>query len=107
MYPAATWAFTAPLRLEMHAPESDIDFVVYGTNNFRVVEDAIQRLVNENKLSYIAGNRIEAARKFVGKYQGKIWMYNATKKPEEIKTQFGDFNFTPLGAASFHCNSLR
>ncbi|MGE5574908.1 MAG: nucleotidyltransferase domain-containing protein [Ignavibacteria bacterium] len=89
------------IALEMHAPESDIDFVVYGTNNFRVVEEAIQRLVNENKLSYIAGNRIEAARKFVGKYQGKIWMYNATKKAEEIKTQYGDYNFTPLAPLRF------
>jgi uncharacterized protein len=89
------------IALEMHAPESDIDFVVYGTENFRVVEDAIQRLVNENKLTYIAGNRIEAARKFVGKYQGKIWMYNATKKPEEIKTQYGDYTYTALEPVRF------
>ena len=89
------------IALDMHAPESDIDFVVYGTNNFRVVEEAIQRLVNENKLSYIAGNRIEAARKFVGKYQGKIWMYNATKKPEEIKNKFGDYTYTPLAQLRF------
>jgi predicted nucleotidyltransferase len=89
------------IALEMHAPESDIDFVVYGSSNFRVVEDAIQRLVNEAKLTYIAGNRIEAARRFVGKYQGKIWMYNATKKPEEIKTQFGDYTYTPLAPLRF------
>jgi uncharacterized protein len=89
------------IALEMHAPESDIDFVVYGTENFRVVEDTIQRLVNENKLTYIAGNRIEAARKFVGKYQGKIWMYNATKKPEEVKTQYGDYTYTALEPVRF------
>jgi predicted nucleotidyltransferase len=89
------------IALEMHAPESDIDFVVYGTTNFRIVEDTIQRLVNENKFSYIAGNRIEAARKFVGKYQGKIWMYNATKKPDEIKTQFGEYTYTPLAQVRF------
>ena len=97
----AIWASMAPSHLEMHAPESDIDFVVYGTDNFRVVEDATQRLVNENKLTYIAGNRIEAARKFVGKYQGKIWMYNATKKPEEIKSKFGDYTYTPLAPVRF------
>ncbi|HLN89073.1 MAG TPA: hypothetical protein VK253_03315, partial [Candidatus Binatia bacterium] len=89
------------IALKMHAPESDIDFVVYGTNNFRIVEDSIQRLVNEGKLSYIAGNRIEAARKFVGKYQGKIWMYNATKKPEEVKIRFGDYTYTPLAPLRF------
>ena len=89
------------IALEMHAPESDMDFVVYGSKNFRLVEDAILRLVNEAKLTYIAGNRIEAARKFVGKYQGKIWMYNATKKPEEIKTQFGQYTYTPLAPVRF------
>jgi predicted nucleotidyltransferase len=89
------------IALEMHAPESDMDFVVYGSRNFRLVEDAIQRLVNEAKFSYIAGNRIEAARKFVGKFQGKIWMYNATKKPEEIRTQYGDYTFSPLAPLRF------
>jgi len=57
----------------------------YGTENFRLVEEAIARLVNEAKLSYIVGNRIEAARKFQGRYQGKIFMYNATKQPSKSK----------------------
>lgn len=89
------------IALEMHAPESDIDFVVYGTENFRQVEQTLQMLVNQGKLSYIAGNRIEAARKFVGKYKGKIWMYNATKKPNEIKGKFGDYTYTPLAPVRF------
>ena len=89
------------IALDMHAPESDIDFVVYGTENFRQVEQAIQRLTNQGKFSYIAGNRIEAARKFVGKYKDKIWMYNATKKPQEIKTQYGDYTFSALSPLRF------
>ena len=89
------------IALNMHAPESDIDFVVYGTENFRRVEQTISILVNQGTLSYIAGNRIEAARKFVGKYKGKIWMYNATKKPEEILGKFGDFTYTALAPVRF------
>lgn len=89
------------IALEMHSQESDIDFVVYGTENFRQVESTIQALVNEGKLTYTAGNRIEAARKFVGKYQGKIWMYNATKKPIEVTMQYGDYTFTPLAPVRF------
>ncbi len=87
--------------LEMHSQESDIDFVVYGTENFRRVEETLQMLVNQGTLSYIAGNRIEAARRFVGKYKGKIWMYNATKKPEQVKGCYGDYNYTPLGSVRF------
>jgi predicted nucleotidyltransferase len=89
------------IALEMHAPESDIDFVVYGTENFRQVEFTIQALVNQGKLTYTAGNRIEAARKFVGKYQGKIWMYNATKQFSDVKTQYGQYTYTPLAAVRF------
>ena len=89
------------IALEMHSQESDIDFVVYGTENFRLMEEAIARLVNEGKLSYIVGNRIEAARKFQGRYQGKIFMYNATKKPIEINEQYGAYRYIPLDPVRF------
>ncbi len=89
------------IALQMHAPESDIDFVVYGTENFRQVEEAISRLVNAGKLSYVAGNRIEAARKFQGRYKGKIFMYNATKKPEQVKEKYGAFRYVPLDPVRF------
>ena len=89
------------IALNMHAPESDIDFVVYGTENFRLVEDAIQRLANVAKLSYIVSNRIEAARKFQGRYQGKIFMYNATRQPNEVIAKYGDCTYTPLESVRF------
>ena len=99
--PYAELGLHGSTALEMHSPESDIDFVVYGTENFRVVEQTLQNLANQGVVSYIAGNRIEAARHFVGKYKGKIWMYNATKKPEEIKGRYGEYTFTPLAPVRF------
>ncbi|MGA2680687.1 MAG: hypothetical protein ABSF44_02685 [Candidatus Bathyarchaeia archaeon] len=89
------------IALQMHAPESDIDFVVYGTENFRMVEEAIARLVNTGRLTYIVGNRIEAARKFQGRYRGKIFMYNATKKPGQIKEKYGAYRYVPLDTIRF------
>ena len=89
------------IALQMHSPESDIDFVVYGTENFRFVEEAIARLVNSGKLSYIVGNRIEAARKFQGRYQGKIFMYNATQKLEQVKEKYGAYRYIPLDPLRF------
>ena len=91
------------IALDMHAPESDIDFVIYGTENFRRVEETIARLVNTGKLSYIAGNRLEVARKFQGKYQGKIFMYNATRKSEETKVEYGAYRYIPLEPVRFQC----
>jgi predicted nucleotidyltransferase len=99
--PYADLGLHGSTALEMHSQESDIDFVVYGTENFRRMEETIQTLVNQGTLSYIAGNRIEAARHFVGKYKGKIWMYNATKKSEEIHGAYGDYTYTPLAPVRF------
>jgi predicted nucleotidyltransferase len=91
------------IALNMHAPESDIDFVVYGCQNFRAVEQAISELVNAGELSYIVGNRLDAARKFQGRYCGKVFMYNATRKPAEITTKYGDYHYVPIGAVRFQC----
>ena len=91
------------IALNMHAPESDIDFVVYGSQNFRIVERAIAEQVNAGKLSYIFGNRLEAARRFQGRYNGKVFMYNATRKPEEVKTEYGMFRYAPIDPVRFEC----
>jgi predicted nucleotidyltransferase len=91
------------IALGMHAPESDIDFVVYGSENFRLVEETIARLVNAGKLSYIISNRLDATRKFQGRYKGKIFMYNATRKPEEIKTWYGMARFSSIDPVRFQC----
>jgi predicted nucleotidyltransferase len=91
------------IALDMHAPESDIDFVVYGSENFRRVEETIACLVNTGKLTYIISNRLDAARKFQGRYKGKIIMYNATRKPEEVKTWYGQARFSPIDPIRFQC----
>lgn len=91
------------IALGMHSPESDMDFVVYGSENFRNAEQAIVELVNMGKLSYIAGNRLEAARHFAGRFKGKIWMYNATKQPEEIVNEYGMYRFIPIARLKLQC----
>jgi predicted nucleotidyltransferase len=91
------------IALNMHARESDIDFVVYGTQNFREVESAINRLVNAGELRYIFGNRLDAARRFKGRYRNKIFMFNATRKPEEVTNQYGMFRFDALAPVRFQC----
>ncbi len=91
------------IALDMHTPESDIDFVVYGSENFRIVEATIAHLVNAGKLSYIISNRLDSARKFQGRYNGKIIMYNATRKPEEVKTWYGMSRFSSIDAVRFQC----
>ena len=99
----ANFGIHGSIALNMHAPESDIDFVVYGSENFRIVEQAIAELVNAGELSYIVGNRLDAARKFQGRYCGKVFMYNATRKPEEIETRYGAHRYVPIAPLRFQC----
>ncbi len=99
----AEFGIHGSIALNMHSLESDIDFVVYGTENFRVVEQAIAELVNMGKLTYISGNRIEAARRFQGRFKGKIWMFNATKAPGQIKNDYGIFRYVPIVPVRFLC----
>ncbi len=89
------------LALGMHNAESDIDFVVYGSKNFRSVEATIARLERVGRLSYIISNRLDAARKFQGRYKGKIIMYNATRKFEEVKTWYGMTRFSSIDHVRF------
>ena len=91
------------IALNMHAPESDIDFVVYGSQNFRKVEATIARFVNAGVLSYIFSNRLDAARRFQGRYLNKTFMFNATRKPEEIKSKYGMFRFSSIDPVRFQC----
>jgi predicted nucleotidyltransferase len=60
-------------------------------------------LVNTGKLSYIISNRLDAARKFQGRYKGKIFMYNATRRPEEVKIHYGDARFSSIDPVRFKC----
>jgi len=91
------------IALNMHSEESDIDFVVYGSGNFRVVEETIYRLVNAGTLKYIFGNKLDRARKFKGKYQDKIWMFTAARLPQEVQEKYGEYRFVPLIPLRFQC----
>ena len=91
------------IALNMHSEESDIDFVVYGSGNFRVVDEAIDRLVAAGTLRYIFGNKLDRARKFKGKYQDKIWMFTAARLPNEVTEKYGEFRFVPLSPLKFQC----
>jgi predicted nucleotidyltransferase len=91
------------IALNMHSEESDIDFVVYGSGNFRVVEEAIDRLVNAGTLRYIFGNKLDRARKFKGKYKDKIWMFTAARLPNEVTEKYGEYRFVPMTPLKFQC----
>jgi len=91
------------VALNMHTAKSDIDIVVYGSQNFRKLEKTIDNLVDAGKLSYVFKNRIDAARRYKGRYMNKIFMYNAVRKPEEVYSKYGEFKYTPITPVAFCC----
>jgi predicted nucleotidyltransferase len=91
------------VALDMHSDKSDIDIVVYGSENFRKLESTVDRLVKTGKLSYLFSNRLDAARRFKGRYRGRIFMYNAIRKPEEVNVKYGAYRYEPLAPVRFDC----
>jgi predicted nucleotidyltransferase len=91
------------IALGMHTTRSDIDIVVYGSSNFRRLEKTIRRLVEAGTLSYVFSNRLDAARRFKGRYMGKIFMFNAIRKTKEIRTKYGTVNYNPVAPVEFQC----
>lgn len=91
------------IALDMHTPKSDIDIVVYGSSNFRRLEAIVGRLVEAGTLSYVLSNRLDAVRRFKGRYKGKIFMYNAIRKPEEIHVKYGALRYNPIAPVKFEC----
>jgi len=91
------------VALNMHTTKSDIDIVIYGSENSRKLEKAIGILVKEGTLIYQSNNRLDVARRFKGRYKNRIFMYNAIHKPEEIKTKYGLHKYIPVAPLKFCC----
>ncbi|PMB74469.1 hypothetical protein C0195_02725 [Candidatus Bathyarchaeota archaeon] len=91
------------IALNMHSVESDIDIVVYGSQNFRRVEAAIDKLVKEGTLTYVFNNRLDAERRFKGRFLDKIFMYNAVRKSEEVTIKYGEYFYFPIAPVKFSC----
>jgi len=91
------------VALNMHSRKSDIDIVLYGSRNFRRLERTINRLVEAGTLSYVFTSRLDAARRYKGRYLNKIFMYNAVRRPEEANTTYGALKYSPITQVNFQC----
>ncbi len=91
------------VALGMHSKESDIDIVVYGAVNFRILEQAIHRLVTAGRLKYQSNNSLDRVRHFKGRFKTRVFMYNAIRKMDEIQTEYGAFSYTAVTLVQFAC----
>jgi predicted nucleotidyltransferase len=83
------------IALNMHSADSDIDLVVYGAENFRRLEAVVDSLFKNCKSDIRKSNR--------GEFKGKVFVYNAVRKPEETNVKFGDCRYLPITTIFFRC----
>ena len=89
--------------LNMHSKHSDIDLVVYGSENFKKLEIAVNQLADEGVFTFVCTKKIDHARKHRGRYNDRRFVYNAVRKYEEIDVQHGKMRYTPIKNVSFCC----
>jgi predicted nucleotidyltransferase len=92
--------------LDMHNEYSDIDLVVYGAQNFKILESAVNKLVREGVFSHVFTKKIDHFRKHRGRYNNRRFVYNAVRKPEEITAQHGRLRYSSLKNVNFSCEIL-
>ena len=101
--PLEDFGIHGSVGLNMHSKYSDIDLVVYGSQNFRKLEKTIDRLAKEGRLRYVITKKIDNARKHRGRYKDRRFVYNAVRKPEEITVQYGRWIYNPIKNVIFSC----
>lgn len=91
------------IALNMHTEKSDIDLVVSGSQNFRSLEKAVNKLVKEGIIRYVFAKKLDKARKYRGRYRGKMFVFNAVRKIGEIKLKYGAQKYLPIRPVKFCC----
>ncbi len=101
--PLEDFGIHGSVGLNMHSLYSDIDLVVYGSQNFRKLERTVDRLVEEGMLKYVFTKKIDSARKHRGRHKDRRFVYNAVRKSEEITAEYGRFRYMPIKNVTFSC----
>jgi len=89
--------------LNMYSKYSDIDLVVYGSQNFKKLEIAVNQLANEGVITFVCTKKIDHARKHRGRYNDRRFVYNAVRKYGEINALPRKMKYTPVKNVSFCC----
>ncbi len=92
--------------LNMHSEYSDIDLVVYGSENFKYLEAGVNKLALEGIFTHVYTKKIDYARKHRGRYNDRRFVYNAVRKYYEIDTAHGELRYTPVKNVSFSCEVI-
>jgi len=91
------------IALGIETAQSDIDLVVYGAQNFRKLEAAVNKLADGDALDSVFNFTLDTARKQHGRFRGKGFVYTAVRKTEEITAKYGDYKHSVIAPVKFRC----
>jgi predicted nucleotidyltransferase len=101
--PIEDFGIHGSVGLNMHSEYSDIDLVVYGSENFKKLEKAVNRLADEGTFTHVCTKKIDYARKHRGRYKNRRFVYNAVRKYNEISSEYGKYRYVPIKNVNFTC----
>lgn len=99
----ADFGIHGSISLGMHTEKSDIDISVYGAENFKRVKKSAAELDEDGLIVLSKGNQIERIRCNRGAYEEKNFVFNATRKNEEITDQYGGRSYKAIRPLKFSC----
>jgi predicted nucleotidyltransferase len=101
--PIKDFGIHGSVGLNMHSEYSDIDLVVYGSQNFKNLDSAVKRLADEGIFSYVCTKKLDYTRKHRGRYNDRRFVYNAVRKYNEIDAPHGRSKYMPVKKVDFSC----
>ncbi|MCW4033906.1 MAG: hypothetical protein NWF03_00925, partial [Candidatus Bathyarchaeota archaeon] len=84
-----------------HSEYSDIDLVVYGSENHKKLERVVNQLADDEVVSHVCTKKIDYARLHRGRYNDRRFVYNAVRTYDQIDAPHGKVKYTPIKNVTF------
>lgn len=119
--PWASLGISGSLLIGLHTPYSDLDITVYGAQNCRAVQRALQQAlaagtgsgisrldrqgvadlyverVADTRMAFTDFVQVEQGKVNQGQFRGRLYFIRFVKEPAEVEERYGDYQYTPLG----------
>lgn len=120
--PESSMGVSGSILVGLHTPRSDLDVVVYGSEQCRMVHGALRELLDEpggevrrlnedemrelyafrsqdTPMSFEDFDRLERRKVIQGRFRGCEYFIRFVKAPAEVEENYGDKKYTSLGQA--------